>query len=130
VQVHNSSGKRINKAVTIAGKKQLLSLCRLVFKLDRGTQWPPPLDTLLPESNIAAAPAAKKNNKKKQKRSGPSQVRQAACSGDILVAGAKKVLSEEVQSVRGGIFDLEAVREPLSETGRYGKLSRQQDMSC
>jgi hypothetical protein len=121
MQVHNSAGKRISKAVTIAGKKQRLTLCRMVFKLDKGTQWPPSCDSLMLGTSTGAAPARKKGSKR-SKSAGPPQTRQQACGGEVVVAGAKKVLSEEVQSGKGGIFALEALREPLSDSGRYGKL--------
>ena len=115
-------GKRLNKVVTIGGRKQQLTLCRLVFRLDPDTAWPPPVDTLL-MSGAPSASTSKGGRKGKKAKQGSANGAATAAPvppSEIAIDGARKVLSEEIQVVKGGVFELEAVREALSESGRYG----------
>jgi hypothetical protein len=113
--VLNAYGKRISRAVTVGGKRQQLTLCRLIFKLDKGSPWPPPLDLLHAGPPPAAMPKGKKGGKKRG-----AAAPEATAVSDMLVVGGRKVLSEEVQVTKGSLFELEAVREPLAQSGRYG----------
>lgn len=113
-------GKRINKVVTIGGKKQHLTLCRLVFRLEAHAAWPPPVDTLLAGAPPPAASKGGRKGKKGKQAAPDSSAAAAIAPSEIAVPGARKVLSEDVQAVKGGVFELEAVREALSESGRYG----------
>lgn len=117
----NAHGKRISRAVTVGGKRQQLTLCRLIFKLDEGSPWPPPQDMLHAGPAPAAAPKGKKGAKKVKKWGAAAPtVPEATAVSDVSVAGGRKVLSEEVQVTKGSVFELEAVREPLAQSGRYG----------
>ena len=120
----NQQGKRVLKAVTVAGKRQQLSLVRLIFQLEPGAEWPPPPDALLGSAAAAEnAPPKPRKGAKKGKKGGASGAAAAAAAGavsDVSVSGGRKVLSEELQATKGGLFEVEAVREPISQSGRYG----------
>jgi hypothetical protein len=145
LQAANTAGKRVNKAATIGGKRQLLTLCRMIFKLAPDAAWPVPADQLLADvprdastSGSAAAPKGKGTGKKGKKgKAGAAAAAAAATAsalaepgaeaetagGEVGVAGAAKVFSEEVAAVKGSTFEMEAVREPLAQSGRYGALA-------
>lgn len=154
MQAVNANGKRVNKTVTVLGKKQPLSLCRMIFKLAPDAPWPPPGHQLLTDatsdalgSPAAQAPPVKSApaqgaQKGKGKRSKGRKAAATSATGDaeastsveaaeagaaaeargleVGVPEAQKVFSEELPAGKGSTFELEAVREPFANAGRFG----------
>ena len=101
MQAVNEAGKKVNKAVTIGGKRQALTLTRMVFKLEPSTVWPPPPELLAcdqagPSSGAAAgksgsaASAKAKGKGRKGKKGATAAVSAAAAAAAAASASTSK----------------------------------------
>lgn len=104
----------------IRGKKQPLTVVRMVFHLEQGTPWPLDLAELVRET-----PAASKGRGKKAKAAAASA--QASGSSarptspeELTLPRATKVLVEEAAAVRSSCFEFKSFKDPIKASGRYG----------
>lgn len=121
VQAVNGEGKRVPKYAMVRGKKQSLTVVRIVFHLEGDTPWPPDLAGLVTKSQ----PPSKGSSKKGKAASASAQTPGASAAGpaspeELAVPGATKVLVEEVAAVRSSCFEFKALKHPIKASGRYG----------
>eukprot|EP00892_Ulva_mutabilis_P012666 jgi/Ulvmu1/9772/UM056_0012.1 len=118
----NSDGKKVSKQVMLRGKKQPLTVVRIVFQLEAETTWPLDLADV-----VRDVPADTKARGKKAKAAAAA----AQASGgsarptspeELTIPGATKVLVEEAAAVRSSCFEFKSVKDPIKGSGRYGIL--------
>lgn len=121
MQAVNGDGKRVPKQVMVRGKKQPLTVVRIVFLLEGDTPWPPDVAELVSETQPASKGRGKKGKAAAAaaQASGSSSARPASPE-ELSLPGATKVLVEEVAAVRSSCFEFKALKDPIKNSGRYG----------
>ena len=122
MQVISKTGKRLGKSMIIQGKRQNLTICRQIYRLEPDAPWPPTRVAALTPEQPEASKDARKSGRKGRKAAATCAAGASTSAVTLGVEGGTQVFCEELQASKGNTFDFAAVGEPVRKVGRYGAI--------